>query len=73
MSRIAALGEEPRVAGLAVAGVDVIAAGDAAEVVDAWERLGADTAVVILTPASAAILGARLRERATVLSVVMPP
>jgi vacuolar-type H+-ATPase subunit F/Vma7 len=72
MSRAAAIGEEVRVAGYALAGVEVHAAGDADAVRAAWERLSADVACVILSPAAHAALGPRLGEREDVVWAVIP-
>ena len=63
MSRGVAIGRPEIVAGYALAGVEVIAAADAAAVQAAWETLPADVALVILTPAARAALGGRLDER----------
>ncbi len=72
MSRAAAIGEEVRVAGYALAGVEVHAAQDADAARDAWERLSGDVACVILTPAAHAALGARLQERKDLVWAVIP-
>ncbi len=72
MSRAAAIGEDARVAGYALAGVTVHPAATPAAIVSAWERLAADVACVILTPAARDALGERLRERPDVVSVVLP-
>ncbi len=72
MSRAVAIGEEVLVAGYALAGVDVRAAQDADAVRDAWERLPADVACLILTPAARAALGARLEDRADLVWAVIP-
>jgi vacuolar-type H+-ATPase subunit F/Vma7 len=57
MQRIAALGEEVRVQGYALAGAVVIAADGPEAVRSAWRTLPEDIAVVVLTPAAAAALG----------------
>lgn len=71
MSGIVAIGESPRVAGFALAGVTVLET-DAGGVEAAWRRLPDDTALVLLTPAAAAALGQRLGERARLLWTVLP-
>ena len=53
MSRIAAIGEERRVRGFALAGVTVLAAAEETAARAAWEALGADVGLVILTPQAA--------------------
>jgi len=53
MSRVAAIGEEQRVRGFALAGVDVMTAVDETAARAAWEALDADIGLVILTPAAA--------------------
>ncbi|HSD79550.1 MAG TPA: hypothetical protein VLB47_02775 [Solirubrobacteraceae bacterium] len=72
MSRAAAIGEEVRVAGYALAGVDVRAAEDAAAARAAWDALGDDVACVILTPAAHAALAGELDRRPFVVWAVMP-
>ncbi|MFF9060977.1 hypothetical protein ACF09K_20155 [Streptomyces sp. NPDC014882] len=56
MGRVAALGERPRVAGLALAGAVVLAAEDPGAVRRAWRSLPDDVDLVILTPAAAEAL-----------------
>lgn len=63
MSAAAAIGEHVRVAGYALAGVQVHAAEDAAGARAAWERLPEGVACVILTRAAHAALEGRLDER----------
>jgi vacuolar-type H+-ATPase subunit F/Vma7 len=57
VSGVAAIGEELRVQGFALAGAAVFPAGTAAEARRAWLSLPADIAVVILTAQAAAWLG----------------
>jgi hypothetical protein len=71
--RVIALGEERRVLGFALAAVDVLVAEDAAAVVDAWGRLPADAAVLLLTPAAHAALAGRLAQRPRLIHAVLPP
>jgi vacuolar-type H+-ATPase subunit F/Vma7 len=70
MSTIAVLGERHRVEGFALAGATVFDAADADSVRNAWARLPADVAVVVLTPAAADALADVVRTR--VLWVVLP-
>ena len=72
MSRAAVIGEEPRVVGYGLAGVEVHPAGDAGAVAAAWDALPDDVACVILTPSALALLGERLAERPRVVWTVLP-
>ncbi|MBF4764514.1 hypothetical protein ISU07_15380 [Nocardioides islandensis] len=70
MARVAVIGERSRVQGFGLAGAEVRPAAGPAEVRAAWSGLGADVAVVVLTPAAAAVLaGTPTGDR---LTVVMP-
>ncbi len=69
MSRIAVLGEPPRVDGWALAGAVVVPAPGEDDVRAAWAALPDDVAVVIVTPAAAEALGAVSGDR---LVVVLP-
>ena len=73
MARVAVIGELTRVQGFALAGAVVLAAADPEAVRSAWASLGADVAVVVLTPAAAAALGDAQRPPRWPLTVVMPP
>lgn len=73
MSRVAVIGEETRIQGFALAGVATHRAETDEEARSAWRSLGADVAVVILTPGAADRLASQLRQRPEVLTVVMPP
>jgi vacuolar-type H+-ATPase subunit F/Vma7 len=53
MSRVAAIGEERRVRGFALAGVGVVAVADQTAARTAWEALDVDVGLVILTPGAA--------------------
>ncbi len=53
MSAVAAIGEEQRVRGYALAGDSVMAAADETAARAAWEALDSDVGLVILTPAAA--------------------
>jgi len=72
MSAVVAIGEHVRLAGYALAGVDVRAAEDAAAARQAWEELSEEVACVILTPASRASLGDLLPERPRTVWAVVP-
>ena len=56
MGRAAALGEDARIAGFALAGVPTLVAETAEDVRRAWAELPADVVLVLLTPAAAAAL-----------------
>ncbi|WP_324787748.1 hypothetical protein [Streptomyces sp. H51] len=71
-SRIAAIGERVRVAGLTAAGVDVYAAEDPPAVRAARERIPADVGMLIMTPAAAAALGPEPFDDTGPLTAVMP-
>lgn len=72
MGRVAALGERTRVAGLALAGVTVVAAEEPDAVREAWRALPPGTELVILTHAAADALGPEPLEAVRPLTVVMP-
>ncbi len=72
MSRIAALGERPRVEGFALAGVHVVPAEDAAAVRAAWHALDREVAALILTSAARAALDDLLAKRPELLWTVIP-
>jgi vacuolar-type H+-ATPase subunit F/Vma7 len=72
MGVVVAIGETDELAGFALAGVLVVAAGSATEVNGAWSELPADAGLVILSAAAALTLGDALDERPDVLTVVMP-
>ncbi len=72
MSRAAALGEDVRVAGYALAGAEVHPAGDAESALAAWERLGDDVDCLILTAAALDALRDRLGERPYLVWTVLP-
>lgn len=71
MTRIVAIGEQDRVEGLVLAGVEVLAAPSAEAARAAWASLDDGVAVVVLTPAAAAAVeGSFCPPRR--LQVVMP-
>jgi len=72
MSAAVAIGERRRLAGFALAGVDVRAAESTQAAHDEWEALGRDVDLVILTPAAAAALEPKRAEREDVVWVTLP-
>jgi vacuolar-type H+-ATPase subunit F/Vma7 len=72
MSRVAAIGDAGRVAGFALAGVEVHVAETPVAASDAWDELGVDVGLVILAPQAAADLERRLSEREGILWVTLP-
>jgi vacuolar-type H+-ATPase subunit F/Vma7 len=70
---VAAIGEQTRVAGLALAGVTVLVAEEPQSVRRAWHAVARDVVLVIVTPAAAGALGPALLEGGRPLAVVMPP
>ncbi|MEV5955359.1 V-type ATP synthase subunit F [Streptomyces sp. NPDC051987] len=75
MGTVAAIGARTSVAGLALAGVSVLAAEDPDAVRRAWRELPGPVGLVILTASAAETLRAELTEPdpARPLTVVMPP
>jgi len=72
MSEVVAIGEEALLDGYALAFVDVIVAGDPSAVRKAWESLGPEVELVILSPAAHEALTPRLRREPRVMWVVVP-
>lgn len=72
MGRVVALGSDHRLDGFALAGASVVVAPTDDDVVDAWEAVGDDVGLVILSPGARRILDSRLRDRPDVLTVVVP-
>lgn len=72
-SEVAAIGEQPQVAGFALAGARVYVAESSAQVLATWDALPSSVAVVILTPAAAAALDDKRFAASGWLTVVMPP
>ncbi len=73
MSHVAVIGEAVRVRGYALAGAVVHECADAAAVRAAWDGLGDDVAVVILSRAAAAVLDPAGRPAAArPLTAVLP-
>lgn len=69
---IAAIGEQALLGGFRLAGVSVFACSTGEDIRRAWKALPADTAVVILTPASAHALEPLLTDPRSPLTVVLP-
>jgi vacuolar-type H+-ATPase subunit F/Vma7 len=67
-----AIGEEPRVAGFALAGAAVHVAADGPSAIEAWDSLPASATLVLVTPRVAPALRARLGERTGRLVCVLP-
>jgi vacuolar-type H+-ATPase subunit F/Vma7 len=72
MSHAAAIGDERRLGGYALAGVDVVHADSPADVAAAWDALADDVALVVLTPDAFAVLEQRLPERSGLVWAVLP-
>lgn len=72
MSAIVALGGRARVEGFALAGVQVIGAGDEAAVRAAWAALERDVAVLILTSEAQAALSDLLPTRPGLIWTTLP-
>ena len=73
MSRVAVIGEPARIRGWTLTGVRVLTAEDAAQVRSAWQSLGADIQVVILTQNAAGYLADQIADPGDRLPVVLPP
>lgn len=71
MAAVVVIGEEAKVAGFALAGAVVMAAGDAESVRRAWADLPDGTGLVLVTPMAAAALTTGGGPRPGVLRVVM--
>ena len=67
-----AIGGDHRLAGYVLAGVTLLETATDTEVADAWERLGDEVRLVILSTDAAAALESRLGERPDVLTVRLP-
>lgn len=72
MSGVVAIGARRRLAGFALAGVEVRDAQTDAEVHRELDALGPDVGLVILTPDAAAALGQRPLEHEDVIWVSLP-
>jgi vacuolar-type H+-ATPase subunit F/Vma7 len=71
VSRIVAIGQATALAGYALAGVDVVEANDRDDVRRAWEQLGREVGLVLLTADARAALPDPIGRR-DVLWVVLP-
>ena len=71
MSRAVAIGDERRLAGYALAGVEVLPAVTDAEARAAWTSLDEETALVLLTPGAEEALAEAWAERPACLRVVV--
>jgi len=72
MSTVVALGADDRLDGFALAGASVVAAATDEEVRTAWDRLGSDVGLVILSADAARVLEPVLGDRSDVLTAVLP-
>ena len=72
MSTVVALGETHELQGFALAGVTVVAATAEVELSTAWQQLGSDVGLVILSPLAARVLESDLADRPDILTAVMP-
>jgi vacuolar-type H+-ATPase subunit F/Vma7 len=69
---VVAIGAPALIAGLALAGVRLCPATDAAQVRQAWATTSVQAAVVVLTPDAADAVGADRTAPSAPLTVVMP-
>jgi vacuolar-type H+-ATPase subunit F/Vma7 len=69
---IAAIGEQALLDGFRLAGVSVFATSTDEEIRRAWTVLPAHTAIVILTPRSAHVLGPVTADPRSPMTVVLP-
>ncbi len=69
---VAAIGESDDLDGFRLVGVPVTAALTPAAALAAWDALGENVGLVILSPTAASALGSRLSERPEVLTVTTP-
>ena len=72
MSRAVAIGDERRLAGYALAGVEVRHASSPAEAQAAWAELAEETSLVLLTQDAYDALAAPLGERDDLVWAVVP-
>lgn len=72
MSRVAAIGTSEAIAGYGLAGAELRPAASEADVRAAWEGLGPDVGLLLLTTASASVLAAELAEAPELLWVAIP-
>jgi len=72
MSRIAAIGARRELDGFALAGVELVAAEDVAEIRAAWSRLDTEVAVLILTATAERALADLLSLRSDLIWATLP-
>lgn len=72
MSRVVAIGEAARLEGLVLAGVIIKVASEPQAVREAWDGLGDDVGLAVLTSTASEALDESQRARRTGLTVVMP-
>jgi vacuolar-type H+-ATPase subunit F/Vma7 len=72
MSGVVAIGELSRLAGFALAGVDVQCADDEQSANDVLDRLEGEVALLVLTPGAERALRRRLLEREDLVWVTLP-
>ena len=72
MSRAVAIGDERRLGGYALAGVEVVPATGAGDAAAAWDALADDVSLVVLDPPAHSALAARLDERPMLVWAVLP-
>lgn len=72
MSTAVALGRDHRLVGFALAGVRVVNAASEDEIARAWEHLGDDVGLVILSADAADTLRPRFTDRPDILTVELP-
>jgi hypothetical protein len=72
VSRIVAIGEAGLLDGYGLAGVEVRQADDAADAVRAWDELGAEVGLLILTPGAERALSRQLAESRDLVWAVVP-
>lgn len=72
MTGVVAIGDELRIAGYALAGVDTVPASSDDEARAAWRELPDDTVLLLLTPDADRALAELLDERPNIVSAVLP-
>ena len=72
MSGAAAIGERTRIAGYALAGVEVLVAENSPSALSAWEALPADVSLLIVTPMAEEALREQMAERPDLLRARLP-
>ncbi len=72
MSRIAAIGESELIDGYGLAGAQVLPAADAAAARRAWEALGEDVGLLVLSPTAGEALASELAAARGLIWAVIP-